>query len=86
MASGKKGLEEIIAVTHAGMTSDEFAQIATDWIATAKHPKLNKLYTSLVFQPMLEVMDYLRANDFKIFIASSGGIEFMRPWTDRVWV
>jgi len=82
---GKKGLAQILAVSHTGMTSEEFTQIATDWIETARHPKLNKPYTSLVYQPMLEVIDYLRSNDFKIFIVSGGGIEFMRPWTEKVY-
>jgi hypothetical protein len=84
-ASGKKGLAQILAVSHTGMTSEEFTQIATDWIETARHPKLNKPYTSLVYQPMLEVIDYLRANDFNVFIVSGGGIEFMRPWTQKVY-
>jgi phosphoserine phosphatase len=84
-ASGKKGLEELIAVTHAGMTTEEFEEIVTDWIATAKHPKTGKLYTEMVFQPMLELLAYLRANGFKTFIVSGGGIEFMRPWTEKTY-
>ncbi|MDQ0321518.1 hypothetical protein QO002_003656 [Pararhizobium capsulatum DSM 1112] len=84
-ATGEKGLVEILAVTHAGMTSDEFTKIATDWISTAKHPKTGKLYTEMVYQPMLELISYLKANDFKVFIVSGGGIEFMRPWTERVY-
>jgi len=71
--------------THAGMTTVEFEQIVKDWIATAKHPKTGKLYTEMVYQPMLEVLAYLRANDFKNFIVSGGGIEFMRPWTEQVY-
>ena len=74
-ASGEKGLVELMAVTHAGMTSDEFSRIVTDWLATARHPKFNKPYTELVYQPMLEVLAYLRANSFKTFIVSGGGIE-----------
>jgi len=84
-ASGEKGLVELMAVTHAGMTSDEFSRIVTDWLATARHPKFNKPYTELVYQPMLEVLAYLRANSFKTFIVSGGGIEFMRPWSERVY-
>jgi len=84
-ASGEKGLVELMAVTHAGMTSDEFSRIVTDWLATARHPKFNKPYTELVYQPMLEVLAYLRANSFKTFIVSGGGIEFMRPWSERIY-
>lgn len=84
-ASGEKGIVEVVAATHAGMTSDEFAAIASDWIATAKHPKTGKLYTQMVYQPMLELLDYLRANEFEVFIVSGGGIEFMRPWTEAVY-
>jgi phosphoglycolate phosphatase-like HAD superfamily hydrolase len=84
-ASGEKGLVELIAVTHAGMTVDEFAKIVTDWLATARHPRFNKPYTELVYQPMLEVLAYLRANGFKTFIVSGGGIEFMRPWSERIY-
>jgi len=85
MKSGMKGLMEIIKTTHAGMTTAEFEQSVTDWINTAKHPKTNKRYTDMVFQPMLELLDYLRANGFKIYIVSGGGIEFMRPWTEEVY-
>jgi len=78
-------LMEIVMATHAGMTADEFEQIVTDWITTAKHPKTGKLYTEMVYQPMLELLAYLGANGFKTFIVSGGGIEFMRPWTERVY-
>ena len=71
--------------THAGLTTEEFEKIVTDWITTAKHPKTGKLYTQMVYQPMLELLTYLRANGFKTFIVSGGGIEFMRPWTQRVY-
>ena len=71
--------------THAGMTTDEFEQIVKDWIATAKHPKTGKLFIDMTYQPMLEVLAYLRANGFKNFIVSGGGIEFMRPWTEQVY-
>ncbi len=83
--SGKKGLMELLMATHAGMSSAEFARIATDWINTAKHPKTGKLYTEMVYQPMLDLLAYLRANGFRTFIVSGGGIEFMRPWTERVY-
>lgn len=84
-ASGEKGLVEIIAVTHAGMSTADFEGIVSDWIATAKHPRFDRLYTELAYQPMIELMDYLRANGFDTFIVSGGGIEFMRPWTERVY-
>ena len=71
--------------THTGMTTEEFEKIVKDWIATAKHPKTGKLYTEMVYQPMLEVLAYLRANGFKNFIVSGGGIEFMRPWAEKVY-
>ncbi len=85
MASGMKGLVEMLAATHAGMTTEEFDQTVTDWITTAKHPKTGKHYTQMVFQPMLELLAYLRANGFKTFIVSGGGIEFMRPWAEKVY-
>jgi len=85
MAGGERGLMEVIMATHAGNTTEEFEQIVKDWIATAKHPKTGKLYTEMVYQPMLEVLAYLRANGFKTFIVSGGGIEFMRPWTEKVY-
>ena len=84
-ASGEKGLVEIIAVTHAGMTTAEFEKIVTDWLATARDHRFKRPYTELVYQPMLELLAYLRANGFKTFIVSGGGIEFMRPWTERIY-
>jgi hypothetical protein len=84
-ASGQKGLMEMLAATHTGMTTEEFTRTVSDWIATAKHPKTGKLYTEMVYQPMLELTAYLRENGFKTFIVSGGGIEFMRPWTERVY-
>ena len=84
-ALGEKGLVQIIATTHAGMTTDEFHQIVADWIATAKSPKFDRPYTQLVYQPMLELMDYLRDKDFKTFIVSGGGVEFMRPWSEATY-
>jgi len=83
--SGERGLVELVLVTHAGMTTDEFAKIVSDWLATARHPRFKRPYTELVYQPMLELLAYLRANGFKTFIASGGGIEFMRPWTERIY-
>ncbi len=84
-ASGKKGLLELIGATHAGMTNAEFAKSATDWIATAQHPRFQRPYTECIYQPMLELLDYLRQHEFKTFIVSGGGIEFMRPWTEKVY-
>ena len=84
-ASGEKGVLELVMATHAGMTTDEFSKIVDDWITTAKHPKTGKLYTEMVYQPMLELLAYLRANGFKTYIVSGGGVEFMRPWVERVY-
>src|SRR4051794_3012263 len=84
-ATGEKGLLEIVAATHSGMTTDEFSKIVTDWIATARDLRFKRPYTELVYQPMLELLAYLRANGFKTFIVSGGGIEFMRPWTEKVY-
>jgi len=85
LAGGMKSVVEIIMSTHAGMTAEEFEKIVTDWIATAKHPVTKRPYTEMVYQPMLELLAYLRANDFKTFIVSGGGVEFMRPWTEAVY-
>ncbi len=85
LAGGEQAVLEIVMVTHADMTTEEFEKIVTDWIATAKHPKTGKLLTEMVYQPMLELLAYLRANGFKTFIVSGGGIEFMRPWTEKVY-
>ncbi len=82
LAGGDHALIEVVMATHAGMTTAEFEQIVKDWIATAKHPKTGQLFTDMVYQPMLEVLSYFRANGFKNFIVSGGGIEFMRPWTE----
>jgi phosphoserine phosphatase len=83
--SGEKGLMELVATTHAGMTTDEFAKIVSDWLATARHPRFKRPYTEVVYQPMLELLAYLRANGFKTFVVSGGGIEFMRPWSERIY-
>jgi len=85
LAGGEHAMLKIIMVTHAGMTTAEFEQIVKDWIATAKHPKFKRPYTECVYQPMVELLAYLRANGFKTFIVSGGGIEFMRPWTEKVY-
>ena len=85
LAGGEHGLLAMAAATHAGLTSEEFSAAVNDWLATAKHPVTGKAYTDMVYQPMLELLDYLRANGFKTFIVSGGGIDFMRPWTERVY-
>ncbi len=85
LAGGEHTILEIIMATHAGMTTAEFEKIVKDWIATAKHPTTKGPYTEMVYQPMLELLAYLRANGFKTFIVSGGGIEFMRPWTEKVY-
>ncbi len=85
LAGGNKAIGEILMATHADMTTAEFEKIVTDWIATAKHPKTGKPLTEMVYQPMLELLAYLRANGFKTFIVSGGGIEFMRPWTEKIY-
>ena len=85
LAGGEKALLEIVMATHAGMTTTEFESEVRNWIATARHPVTKKLYTEMVFQPMLEVLGYLRANGFRTFIVSGGGIEFMRPWAYAVY-
>jgi hypothetical protein len=85
VAAGEKGLLEIVMASHAGMTTEEFEKIVKDWLAAAKHPRFNRPFTDLVYQPMLELLSYLRANGFKTYIVSGGGIEFMRPWTEEVY-
>ena len=84
-ASGHEGLLELMMATHAGMTTAEFEEIVKEWLKTAKHPRFNRPYTELVYQPMLELLSYLRANSFKTYIVSGGGIEFMRPWTEQIY-
>jgi phosphoserine phosphatase len=83
--SGERGLGELMMVTHAGMTNNEFEKIVADWLVTARHPRFKRPYTELVYPPMLELLAYLRANGFKTFIVSGGGIEFMRPWSERIY-
>ena len=84
-ASGENDLVELMAATHAGMTVDEFAKIVAEWLASARDPRFKKPYPELVYQPMLELLAYLRGNGFKTYIVSGGGIEFMRPWTEKVY-
>jgi hypothetical protein len=71
--------------THAGLTTEAFADVVKDWLATARHPHFNRPYTELIYKPMLELLTYMRTNGFKTFIVSGGGIEFMRPWTEKVY-
>ena len=82
---GKKGLLELLAVTNAGITTDEFSRIATDWIMTKKHPAFKRPYTELVYQPMLELLAYLRANGFKTFVVTGASQELVRPLADKVY-
>lgn len=84
-AAGEKGLLKLVMASHAGVTTDEFSVIVENWLATAKHPRFKRPYNELVFQPMLELLTYLRVNGFKTFIVSGGGIEFMRPWVEHVY-
>lgn len=84
-ASGEKGLVELIMATHTGMTVEQFQKIVTDWLTTATHPKYHKPYTECIYQPMVELLAYLRANGFKTYIVSGGGIEFMRPWVEKAY-
>jgi len=85
LGGGEKTLIELVMATHAGMTTDEFEELVLEWIATAKHPQSGRLFTDMVYQPMLELLAYLRANGFKTFIVSGGGVEFMRPWAGKVY-
>ncbi len=84
-ALGEKGLLQIIELTHAGMTVDEFSSLVRDWLKTARHPRFDRPYTDLVYQPMLELLAFLRANGFKTYIVSGGGIDFMRPWVPDLY-
>lgn len=85
LAGGHHAILELAMATHAGNTTEEFSQIVKDWIRAAKHPKTGRLYTGMVYQPMLEVLEYLRANGFKTYITSGGGIEFMRVFAEEVY-
>ena len=83
--AGEHGLVTLVMATHAGMTTDAFAASVTDWLATARHPRFDRPYPRLVYQPMVELLEYLRANGFKTFIVSGGGVDFMRPWTEAAY-
>jgi hypothetical protein len=85
LAGGERAVAEMMVATHSGMTTDEFQAQVVNWLATARHPRFKRPFTDLVFQPMLELLAYLRDNGFKTFIVSGGGIEFMRPWTQKVY-
>lgn len=85
LAGGEKALVEMVMATHAGMTTEEFDKIVSDWITTAKHPETGRLFTDMTYQPMQELLAYLRRNGFKTFIVSGGGIEFLRVWAERVY-
>ena len=85
LAGGEHAILEIVMATHAGNTTEQFEKIVKDWISSAKHPTTKRPYTEMVYQPMLEVLAYLRANGFKTFIVSGGGIEFMRPCTEKIY-
>jgi len=83
--AGEEGLIHLLMATHSGMTTAEFEHTVRSWLESAQHPRFKRSYTELVYQPMLEVLEYLRANEFKTFIVSGGGIEFMRPWVEKVY-
>jgi len=85
LEAGEEGLGQLIMASHAGMTAEEFAEAVRDWNETARHPRFNRPYTELVFQPMLELLEYLRANEFKTFIVSGGGIDFLRVFAEEVY-
>lgn len=85
LARGEPAILDIVMATHAGMTTEEFEAIVKEWISTARHPTTSRPYTEMVYQPMLEVLTYLRAHGFKTFIVSGGGAEFMRPWAEAVY-
>jgi phosphoglycolate phosphatase-like HAD superfamily hydrolase len=82
---GEKSLLQIMAATHSGMAVDEFHRIVLDWMHTARHPRFHRPYEECIYEPMRELLTYLRANGFKTFIVSGGGIEFMRPWTEKTY-
>ena len=85
LEGGEKAVMEIVMATHAGMTTAEFEKAVKDWMAVARHPRYKKPFDECVYQPMLELLAYLRANGFKTFIVSGGGVEFMRPWTEATY-
>jgi len=85
LATGQKGMAELLAATHAGMTTDEFAKTVSDWLATAQHPRWKRPYDRCIYQPMLELLGYLRLSGYQTFIVSGGGVEFMRVWAERAY-
>jgi len=85
LAGGEHAILEIVLATHANMTTEAFEKVVRDWLATAKHPKTGRPYNEMIYQPMVELLRYLRANGFKTYIVSGGGIEFMRPWVERAY-
>jgi phosphoserine phosphatase len=85
LASGEHGLLDLVMATHAGLTTEEFSVIVKDWLSASTHPRFNQPYTKLIYQPMLELLEYLRTNDFKTFIVSGGGVEFMRAWVEEAY-
>jgi hypothetical protein len=84
-AGGEAAVFQLVMATHAGMTTDEFTKIVSDWITTAKNPRFGKLYTDLVYQPMLELLAFVRTNGYRTYIVSGGGVDFMRPWAERIY-
>lgn len=85
MAQGEQGAAKLLAATHAGMDTAAFSDIVTAWVASARHPKYKRPYDSLIYQPMLELLSYLRANGFRTYIVSGGGVDFMRPWVEKAY-
>jgi len=85
LKGGEAAIGQIVMATHSGMTTEEFEQIVKEWITTARHPLTKKPFTEMIYQPMLELLDYLRANGFKTYIVSGGGVGFMRPWVEKVY-
>jgi hypothetical protein len=85
LSGGEQGIADVVSATHAGMTTVEFEKIVADWIASARHPRFKRPFTECVYQPMLELLAYLRSQGFKTYIVSGGGIDFMRPWTQRIY-
>jgi phosphoserine phosphatase len=84
-ATGDRGMFQLILVTHGGMTTDQFTKTVDEWMSHAQHPQFHRPYTDCVYQPMLEMLSYLRRNDFKTYIVSGGEVEFMRPWTEKTY-
>ncbi len=85
LAGGERAILDIVMATHSGMSTEEFEQKVKDWMASAKHPKTGKPYNKMIYQPMVELLSYLRANGYKTFIVSGGGVDFMRPWVEQAF-